>query len=89
MHQTDIRVNVQLVEKSEIGREKTSLKCCFQGSGSKCLALLYNVKGGIDCQPVIWSKIDNNLHKNIQVAHRDEVICFEESFHLKKGFEVS
>lgn len=84
MHQTYIRENVELREKSEMGREKTSLKCCFQWSGSRCVVVLYQVDGAIGSQPVIWSKIDNNLHKNIQVADRDEVICFEESFHLKK-----
>lgn len=82
MQQIYSRENFELTKKLELERENLtqellSVEVC-QVYGSTLKNEGWNWQLSTD-----WGKTDNNLYENIQVAVRDEAICFEKSCNLK------
>lgn len=87
VHQIYIRKKIELTKKSKMRREK--LRAAFRGGVPDVWQFFIKQRVGLAVIQAYGGKTDNNLHKYIQVVVRDEVICFEESFHFKGGTEVS
>lgn len=78
---------IELTKKSKMRREK--LRAAFRGGVPDVWQFFIMQRVELAVIQAYGGKTDNNLHKYIQVVVRDEVICFEESFHFKGGIEVS
>lgn len=70
-----------------MGKRKLNPRAAFSGAVPDVWQ--YFVMWRVELAVVHWfGQIDSDLHKGIQVAVRDEVICFEERFNLKKEKDI-